>query len=229
MIRRPPRSTLFPYTTLFRSEGPQRVPQVTVGVGQDERRRVVEDQHLGAARGGEEQEEVERADVHEHVREADRRKLGVLHPDLFLGLAHGPADHTARFGGRVSQNTAPAPTSLSAARPRGRPFARAPPAPCPPATRPCPRPRRSGPRARSCRPRPARAPGLPSPSRPPSGSRTLPRGAVLRLSPGGPPAPPPRAARRRARSRPRGARCSRRPARPRRAPRRPAPPGRRSG
>src|SRR5256886_6003587 len=25
MIRRPPRSTLFPYTTLFRSQGPQRV------------------------------------------------------------------------------------------------------------------------------------------------------------------------------------------------------------
>src|SRR3712207_7444107 len=28
MIRRPPRSTLFPYTTLFRSEAPQRVVQV---------------------------------------------------------------------------------------------------------------------------------------------------------------------------------------------------------
>src|SRR2546425_3697670 len=27
MIRRPPRSTLFPYTTLFRSEGPRRAPR----------------------------------------------------------------------------------------------------------------------------------------------------------------------------------------------------------
>src|SRR4051812_50000507 len=31
MIRRPPRSTLFPYTTLFRSGGGQRDPAVTTG------------------------------------------------------------------------------------------------------------------------------------------------------------------------------------------------------
>src|SRR3712207_7007467 len=35
MIRRPPRSTLFPYTTLFRSE----VHRAGEGVGDDERRR----------------------------------------------------------------------------------------------------------------------------------------------------------------------------------------------
>src|SRR2546422_10743266 len=38
MIRRPPRSTLFPYTTLFRSLGPRlvrRVPQVDLVVGPD--------------------------------------------------------------------------------------------------------------------------------------------------------------------------------------------------
>src|SRR5438105_7543657 len=29
MIRRPPRSTLFPYTTLFRSQDPLRVPQAS--------------------------------------------------------------------------------------------------------------------------------------------------------------------------------------------------------
>src|SRR3712207_7293046 len=34
MIRRPPRSTLFPYTTLFRSEGVQR-PTTTTGFGND--------------------------------------------------------------------------------------------------------------------------------------------------------------------------------------------------
>src|SRR3712207_8786982 len=41
MIRRPPRSTLFPYTTLFRSEGTgggQRAPAVRTGEGQDGRR-----------------------------------------------------------------------------------------------------------------------------------------------------------------------------------------------
>src|SRR5258707_8677796 len=33
MIRRPPRSTLFPYTTLFRSSGPWRPPAPTGGCG----------------------------------------------------------------------------------------------------------------------------------------------------------------------------------------------------
>src|SRR3712207_9102433 len=36
MIRRPPRSTLFPYTTLFRSLPPERVPVVDVLVGEEE-------------------------------------------------------------------------------------------------------------------------------------------------------------------------------------------------
>src|SRR2546422_1507887 len=36
MIRRPPRSTLFPYTTLFRSVHPRRLLRVAVA-GQDER------------------------------------------------------------------------------------------------------------------------------------------------------------------------------------------------
>src|SRR3712207_7861719 len=33
MIRRPPRSTLFPYTTLFRSLLPERLPQIVVKAG----------------------------------------------------------------------------------------------------------------------------------------------------------------------------------------------------
>src|SRR3712207_8424311 len=33
MIRRPPRSTLFPYTTLFRSDGPQDLVQECLGIG----------------------------------------------------------------------------------------------------------------------------------------------------------------------------------------------------
>src|SRR3712207_7630354 len=43
MIRRPPRSTLFPYTTLFRSPDPLRVEAVC---------RLVEDEHLGIAEEG---------------------------------------------------------------------------------------------------------------------------------------------------------------------------------
>src|SRR2546423_11942304 len=47
MIRRPPRSTLFPYTTLFRSVGFE--PGVTVELGADLQRLA----HLGHARGHE--------------------------------------------------------------------------------------------------------------------------------------------------------------------------------
>src|SRR5256885_13296881 len=49
MIRRPPRSTLFPYTTLFRSHGPHRegVPHPEAGLAEELRRR----HHL--ARAGE--------------------------------------------------------------------------------------------------------------------------------------------------------------------------------
>src|SRR3712207_8366190 len=36
MIRRPPRSTLFPYTTLFRSEGPPRAPEAGLDLVEDE-------------------------------------------------------------------------------------------------------------------------------------------------------------------------------------------------
>src|SRR3712207_8410773 len=45
MIRRPPRSTLFPYTTLFRSVGPR------VGVLREEGRRDRVDALVGALRG----------------------------------------------------------------------------------------------------------------------------------------------------------------------------------
>src|SRR3712207_9573864 len=44
MIRRPPRSTLFPYTTLFRSRGAVRLPQlpaVRAVIGVEEERAVV--------------------------------------------------------------------------------------------------------------------------------------------------------------------------------------------
>src|SRR2546430_13120478 len=46
MIRRPPRSTLFPYTTLFRSVGEQRVP-VRVAAVEPQR----DEQRVGAGHG----------------------------------------------------------------------------------------------------------------------------------------------------------------------------------
>src|SRR2546426_8968685 len=45
MIRRPPRSTLFPYTTLFRSRGDRRAPPGVAGSG-----RVARPRARGAAR-----------------------------------------------------------------------------------------------------------------------------------------------------------------------------------
>src|SRR3712207_7200647 len=61
MIRRPPRSTLFPYTTLFRSEDHERVAEERLAredgqhLGDDPHRRQDEDVHLRVA---EEPEEV---------------------------------------------------------------------------------------------------------------------------------------------------------------------------
>src|SRR3712207_8699453 len=49
MIRRPPRSTLFPYTTLFRSDRPRRVLVIPVGVL---RRKTLEALRAGAGAQG---------------------------------------------------------------------------------------------------------------------------------------------------------------------------------
>src|SRR3712207_7301414 len=48
MIRRPPRSTLFPYTTLFRSESGQASNQLTVRVGADSVRFLANGQQVAA-------------------------------------------------------------------------------------------------------------------------------------------------------------------------------------
>src|SRR5256885_3001517 len=58
MIRRPPRSTLFPYTTLFRSGGAHRLHQI---VGGERLRQMLSPQ-------GQAQPVVER-DLHPHLRE----------------------------------------------------------------------------------------------------------------------------------------------------------------
>src|SRR2546427_9398251 len=46
MIRRPPRSTLFPYTTLFRSGQPDRAPAAAVAADRARRKHVQETQDL---------------------------------------------------------------------------------------------------------------------------------------------------------------------------------------
>src|SRR3712207_8821834 len=66
MIRRPPRSTLFPYTTLFRSEQPDRVRERHEG---RERRHLLQEADLGV--GG--RAAHARADELEHARQRGAR------------------------------------------------------------------------------------------------------------------------------------------------------------
>src|SRR2546430_11428633 len=58
MIRRPPRSTLFPYTTLFRSAGPERrvVRRANRGPGQRDLARDLRHRADGPARGARSEE-----------------------------------------------------------------------------------------------------------------------------------------------------------------------------
>src|SRR2546426_7110677 len=62
MIRRPPRSTLFPYTTLFRSrgrhvtQGPDREPRAPAGRGDAHRRQAAVPGARGGARAGRSEE-----------------------------------------------------------------------------------------------------------------------------------------------------------------------------
>src|SRR5437667_4009388 len=59
MIRRPPRSTLFPYTTLFRSRGAQSLEDAFLGVRVDAREAIVEQQDRSVARSEEHTSELQ--------------------------------------------------------------------------------------------------------------------------------------------------------------------------
>src|SRR2546427_10376361 len=86
MIRRPPRSTLFPYTTLFRSAADVKVPAL---LGGDDAHvlalrlgalaRAARDRHLHLVR---------RADAAVAVLERDRHRHRVLHAVAAPGAAH---------------------------------------------------------------------------------------------------------------------------------------------
>src|SRR3712207_7082458 len=82
MIRRPPRSTLFPYTTLFRSDRPDREPQPGPGIrhveqqerAEDERGQPADRQH--AARGREEvDDEQQQGEPHQERSEEHTSEL----------------------------------------------------------------------------------------------------------------------------------------------------------
>src|SRR3989442_6413642 len=97
MIRRPPRSTLFPYTTLFRSAPPRR------RVGQ--RRAGVAVEAVGQARA------VARAVLHRHRVPLRHPRAGAARRErdaglLLLDLARGADDHA-----RVLHRTRPQPPS----------------------------------------------------------------------------------------------------------------------
>src|SRR3712207_8121979 len=81
MIRRPPRSTLFPYTTLFRSEADRRLVQV-------EHRRVVQERrgqvaaHPLAERELADRRGEERGKLEEGVEDRERTRLNSRHANI---------------------------------------------------------------------------------------------------------------------------------------------------
>src|SRR3712207_7515799 len=81
MIRRPPRSTLFPYTTLFRSEGDDREG----GEGGDEGDQRGEEEHVAVGVGGDDVLLRQQLDavgqwLHQPERAGARRAEPILHP-----------------------------------------------------------------------------------------------------------------------------------------------------
>src|SRR2546430_17072775 len=91
MIRRPPRSTLFPYTTLFRSEVPQ--GPAAVEVGPDAAMRPRRHAAVAPSRVDPRQEETDHA-VHAAPRRPDRRFVAGREED---GV--GPTSGRAAAGG----------------------------------------------------------------------------------------------------------------------------------
>src|SRR3712207_7757564 len=85
MIRRPPRTTLFPYTTLFRSDEGER------DAGADRGQRVVLEQH-----------EVGRRTLRHHPQAARRRGDRLLAGEGLLRVSRGPVVAGAPHGDRKS-------------------------------------------------------------------------------------------------------------------------------
>src|SRR5687768_18104366 len=73
MIRRPPSSTLFPYTTLFRSAEPQPQRQGRKARGEVEQQQPAGARRQGQPVGDEQQEEGRRQAVGDAVQQIDRK------------------------------------------------------------------------------------------------------------------------------------------------------------
>src|SRR3712207_6056686 len=86
MIRRPPRSTLFPYTTLFRSRGCQEAPGVRHGGTPG--RHAAPETRVPAEGCGSEGERVDReSDAQADGMEQKKRSMGASERDEFLRAA----------------------------------------------------------------------------------------------------------------------------------------------
>src|SRR2546427_7865923 len=100
MIRRPPRSTLFPYTTLFRSRRARRLTSIGCGASDRppfERGRRPRDRSWGWLGGGER-------------RRPPRHLLGeTLQPDLLRGVPQGRVSRGGRVPGGVILGGGPPP------------------------------------------------------------------------------------------------------------------------
>src|SRR2546430_14881656 len=99
MIRRPPRSTLFPYTTLFRSYGDRQVVQMAEP--DDSREMVIERVHAAAA---DQSEQVQRspAPLHGGAQLHERREPGrPFGPQPPRGTPQGLPPRPARPPGQV--------------------------------------------------------------------------------------------------------------------------------
>src|SRR2546422_5167257 len=73
MIRRPPRSTLFPYTTLFRSSSPSARCRHDVATAINRRRPAVGDR-AGVQRGGDDRSRIAAAQAGPAASRSDRRE-----------------------------------------------------------------------------------------------------------------------------------------------------------
>src|SRR3712207_8915668 len=72
MIRRPPRSTLFPYTTLFRSDGPEQPRRLFLLLLRQPRQRLADHRRVLGEDGGDQRMALRRSE--EHTSELQSRQ-----------------------------------------------------------------------------------------------------------------------------------------------------------
>src|SRR3989441_8434727 len=101
MIRRPPRSTLFPYTTLFRSHGEQRYLEICLALATEPTLLLLDEPTAGMTPG-------ETKDATEMIRRlALARGLTVLLIEHDMSVVMGISDRVAvlHFGEKIAEGT----------------------------------------------------------------------------------------------------------------------------